>query len=130
MTVPELEEIARGAAAGAVGAISDRANAEVEKQKAYRDRNLLALAFARARLPRAGYYYEDESAEYPVVWALLPSKGEGSSGQVSWHIEPELVDVVEEGLINQEPPGGFDGHSREEKNQRLANWVHPDGSPS
>ncbi|WP_455448081.1 hypothetical protein [Natrinema thermotolerans] len=57
----------------------------------YHDRNLLAIAFARAiRLTwgpnTAGWYWHDG---WRVVWVDTPT------GQKSWHVTPVLEDVLE-----------------------------------
>ncbi|WP_455448599.1 hypothetical protein [Natrinema thermotolerans] len=86
----------------------------------YHDRNLLAIAFARAiRLTwgpdTAGWYWHDE---WPVVWVDTPT------GQKSWHVTPDLEDVLERSSLQQtEPTGGYDGHSRTLKNCRLARYI-------
>lgn len=95
-----------------------------KKERIYRDRNLAALSLAvdRQRLGGdAGWYHsEDEETDYPVVWAVLPT------GQVSWHVTPDFLDVLDESILPERtPPGGYDGHDRELKNERLA--YHIDG---
>jgi len=86
----------------------------------YHDRNLLAIAFARAmRLTwgpdTAGWYRHDD---WPVVWVDTPA------GQKSWHVTPDLEDVLERSpLDKREPIGGYDGHSRTLKNCRLARYI-------
>lgn len=132
MTDP-LEKVARGAAAGIADSLASEPltdAVEDAKEKAYRDRNLVALALARSHLPHSGYYYEEESPDWPVVWVELPSPGDDDRLQVSWHLHPDLESLVEDGLMEQEPPDGWDGHSREEKNDRLIDYVQPDGSTS
>ncbi|SEW01289.1 hypothetical protein [Natrinema salifodinae] len=86
----------------------------------YHDRNLLAIAFARAiRLTwdpnTAGWYWHDE---WPVVCVDIPT------GQKSWHVTPDLKDVLERSPLDEsEPTGGYDGHSRTLKNCRLARYI-------
>ncbi|USZ73249.1 hypothetical protein [Natronosalvus halobius] len=86
----------------------------------YHDRNLLAIAFAAivamAWGPEsAGYYYHDG---WPVIWVETPA------GQKSWHVTPDLEDVIKRSTLQEsEPPKGFDGHDRVTKNSRLARYI-------
>ena len=86
----------------------------------YHDRNLLAIAFARAIRATwgpgaAGWYWHDS---WPVIWVDTPA------GQKSWHVTPSLKDVLERShLVEHEPDGGYDGHSRTLKNCRLARYI-------
>ncbi|WP_435349006.1 hypothetical protein [Haloarchaeobius sp. HRN-SO-5] len=106
-----IEDLVEGAARGLADAIDDSTS-----QKAYEDRNLLALTLAvtRKRIGcDAGYYYHDES-DWPVVWTVLPA------GQVSWHVPPEFEQHLAESCLDAETPvGGYDGHDRRLKNDRL-----------
>lgn len=100
--------------------------------EAYRDRNLLALAFAHlvdahhdrlihsehlARYAddfRAGWHPptdEDDAdaAEWAVVWCRLPT------GQVSWHVPRHQA--LASSIPQVRLP--WDGHDRAEKNRRL-----------
>lgn len=84
-------------------------SAEKSISEVYEDRNVLALAFANLA-HHSGYavyhYVHDE-------WSVLAV--ELAYGQVSWHMRPE--DVPEEFEVFE--PVAFDGHTREEKNERL-----------
>ncbi|MCU4926663.1 hypothetical protein OB905_11830 [Halobacteria archaeon AArc-dxtr1] len=86
----------------------------------YHDRNLLAIAFATIVATtwgpdRSGYYFDDG---WPVVWVDTPT------GQKSWHLKPDLLDVLERSsLTESKPNGGFDGHGRVTKNSRLARYI-------
>ncbi|MGQ3411054.1 hypothetical protein ACT4ML_02165 [Natrinema sp. LN54] len=86
----------------------------------YHDRNLLAIAFARAihltwGRENAGWYWH---GEWPVVWVDTPT------GQKSWHVTPDLEDVLERSSLQQcKPTGGYDGHSRTLTNYRLARHI-------
>jgi hypothetical protein len=84
--VTALADLVEGAARGAAEAIDDR-----RAEQAYRDRNLLAIAFATERAEMgcdAGWYDDETDSDYPVVWAVLPT------GQVSWHVTPDLRAVL------------------------------------
>ena len=85
----------------------------------YHDRNLLAIAFARLaaiQWPGSAGWYLHEG--WPVIWVETPA------GQTSWHVTPNLTDVLERSsLLEQKPEGGFDGHDRTTKNSRLARFV-------
>ena len=123
MTVSGIDDVvgtaARGAAKGLVEALDEGA-----ADQAYRDRNLLAIAFAIERHELgcdAGYYDDETDTDYPVVWTTLPT------GQVSWHVTPEFRDVLETSpLPETEPIGGYDGHDRELKNDRVATHILED----
>ncbi len=57
----------------------------------YHDRNLLAIGFATIVAMTwgtgyAGYYYHDG---WPVIWVETPA------GQKSWHVMPDLEDVID-----------------------------------
>ncbi|MFC6953532.1 hypothetical protein [Halorubellus litoreus] len=109
-----LKGLVESAARGAAEEVADEVNAA---DRAYADRNRMALAWAvdRHRMGcDAGYYDDDTETEYPVVWVVLPT------GQVSWHITPDLRDELEASRLHeQEPVGGYDGHDRDLKNQRI-----------
>ena len=90
----------------------------------YRDRNLLALAFAEAinQLDAGGYYNavwrpaegdDADADEWAIVQVRTPE------GQVSWHVPRELAEASN--LRRSVEP--WDGHDREEKNRRLARYV-------
>lgn len=82
----------------------------------YDDRNSLAIALAVLTDEPAGYYYaDDDGSDWPVVWIAPPT------GQVSWHVPPSMQ--PEEVLENHSPAGGYDGHTRDEKNARLLRWA-------
>ncbi len=103
------------------------AKAEASLDEVYADRNLLAIAYA-TEVERGddygtgGYYYHDDE-EYPVVWAQT------IHDQQSWHVHPEFEDLlVDSPLEESEPTGGYDGHSRDEKRQRLVRQVAAGGA--
>lgn len=109
-----LGRLVEGAARGATEALTESA-----ANRAYEDRNLLAVAFAveRAQLGcDAGYYLaDDDGTNYLIVWAVLPT------GQASWHVPPQRRELLEQSPLEEtSPPGGYDGHSRPLKNRRVA----------
>lgn len=93
---------------------------EKPPDEVYHDRNLLAIAFARAIAitwgpDTAGWYWH---SDWPVVWVDTPA------GQKSWHVTPDLEDVLERSSLQQtDPTGGYDGHDRTLKNCRLARYI-------
>lgn len=93
---------------------------ETEINEVYHDRNLLAITFARAiRITwgsnTAGWYRHDG---WPVIWVDTPA------GQKSWHVTPDLEDVLERSSLQErDPPDGYDGHDRTLKNCRLARYI-------
>ncbi|DAC85292.1 hypothetical protein QIT48_gp14 [Haloterrigena jeotgali icosahedral virus 1] len=93
---------------------------EKDIDEVYHDRNLLAIGFATAVATAwdsaaVGYYYD---GEWPVVWAETPA------GQKSWHVTPDLEDVLERSTLQEgRPPTGYDGHDRTLKNSRLARYI-------
>ena len=93
---------------------------EKDVDDVYHDRNLLAIGFATAITTAwgpdsAGYYYD---AGWPVVWVETPA------GQKSWHVTPDLEDVLERSSLQEgKPDDGFDGHTRTLKNSRLARFI-------
>lgn len=50
---------------------------------------------------------------WAIVWATLPA------GEVSWHVPEELVP---DWLPEKE--GNYDGYDRDEKNDRLRDWIY------
>ncbi len=84
----------------------------------YHDRNLLAIAFATVvEMARgsSGFYYDND---WPVIWVETPA------GQTSWHIHPDLEDVLKRSTLQERPPSdGWDGHDRVTKNSRLARYI-------
>lgn len=98
------------------------------EQDAYEDRNLLALAFLRqihsvstvhlqaSSEYQYGYYNDTGTGDdWRVVWADIPGVG-----QVSWHVEKELVEGLD---WLPETDNAWDGHDREEKNERLKSFI-------
>lgn len=82
----------------------------------YRDRNLLACAIANMLdYPMAGWTPapDTDSDGWAIVWAETPM------GQVSWHVPRDLA----ESLVTRCDDYDYDGHDREEKNDRLASWA-------
>lgn len=110
-----LEAIAEGAARGAVQELGTIADTADETAKAYEDRNRLAVAFVALVGGFYGHHqigvYDDEETgdDWRVIYANLPT------GQVSWHVP---VDTVPD-WVPERDPSRWDGHSREEKNDRL-----------
>lgn len=93
---------------------------EKDVDDVYHDRNLLAIGFATAISQMfgpgfAGWYPHDG---WPVIWV------ETETGQKSWHVTPDLEDVIERSaLAKRKPEAGFDGHDRLTKNSRLARYI-------
>lgn len=95
----------------------------------YEDRNLAALGMLTAfraisNAPQVttdwnldiGWREDPEEPGWAIVWATLPA------GEVSWHIPEELVpDWLEK------DEGDYDGYDREEKNDRIEDWIFGDG---
>lgn len=95
----------------------------------YDDRNLLALAFARSvasnhGIEYVGYYEHDEWAVIVVELSKrgpLHKDGDPPKKPVSWHVRPE---VIPEWLPERDPEAWYDGHDRDEKNGRLAQFTY------
>jgi hypothetical protein len=90
----------------------------------YYDRNLLALALADLMAADtssdtdAGWYLDPHTDGWPVVWVDLPV------GQASWHVPPERRSLLERSTLDHDiPAGGWDRHTRDEKNDRLLNFL-------
>lgn len=92
----------------------------------YQDRNRLAAAFAMLAHRVGGSSCaggwqppaaEDADAdEWAVCWARLPT------GQVSWHVPRSLVEAT--ALVRERLE--WDGHDRDEKNDRLLDYARLD----
>ncbi|WP_323192842.1 hypothetical protein [Halostella sp. PRR32] len=90
----------------------------------YADRNLLALSLADllAADPDpetdAGWYLDPDTDGWPVIWIDLPT------GQASWHVPPERRSLLERSTLDFDVPvGGYDRHTRDEKNGRLTDYL-------
>lgn len=126
MTGTNLSDIVEAAGRGVADAFREGVESAA-LDRAYRDRNLLAIAYA-VEVDRGedygsgGFYYHDEE-EFPVVWV------QNVHDQQSWHVHPEFEDLLDDSPLEEsEPTGGYDGHSREEKNQRLVRQVASGGA--
>ena len=97
----------------------------------YEDRNLAAMLAAAVvastadtePLAQSGWYIPDDDGydeDWPVVW-LIPDP---EIGQVSFHVTPEDRALLEASPIpHQEPPGGFDGHTKTDVHDRLRRFL-------
>ena len=109
--------LASVAAAWVTALLIENRKLEDAKDNAYRERNLVVQALAhitdsmgfRTGLSRD----EEEGDEWPVLFIELPI-----AGQVSWHLPKQ-------GLVRlwREYKVGWDGHTTEEKYQRLRRFV-------
>lgn len=89
------------------------------KDQIYRGRNL-ATILAAVRFKgdggKAGWYRD--GGDWPVVWMEL------DEGQVGVHIRPEGTILLEQSILpNKEPPGGYDGHTRAERLNRMTEHI-------
>lgn len=90
----------------------------------YNDRNLLAVTLADLLSADttseidAGWYLDPHTDGWPVVWVDLPT------GQASWHVPPERRSLLERSTLNNDvPDGGYDRHTRDQKNERLSEYL-------
>jgi len=101
--------------------------AEKTKNEVYRERNLLAMALA-TRIHNgggyAGWHYPGDG-EWPVVWFRPPTPGtHDSGGQVGHHVPPFNEPLLElSPLPIDTPPGGYDGHTRRDRLNRLTDYI-------
>lgn len=100
----------------------------------YRDRNLLAIAFAamwHSNGGRAGYYYDpdDEYDGWPVVWVAPPGRTPAGE-QMGWHVPSSYIPLLDRTPIPNEGVR-YDGHSRVDRNNRLVEQLinHTGRSP-
>lgn len=112
-----VEALAEGAARGAADSFGKWAEVSEKAELAYDDRNALAVAFLATianhhRMHNVGHYDHGDDG-WRVVYANLPT------GMVSWHLPAEDVP----GWLPPRSPDVYDGHSREEKNRRLSDYV-------
>lgn len=95
---------------------SPESDEEKDLEAVYEDRNLLACAVAEL-LPAglAGWTPapDTDGDEWAIVWIETPS------GQMSWHVPREFA----EDLTARNDDYEYDGHDREAKNGRLADWA-------
>ena len=88
---------------------------EKDLNEVYEDRNLLACALAQSTHAPSGWVpAPDTGDEWAVVFIETPM------GQLSWHVPIEMARS-----LAPKPMGRYeyDGHSRDEKNDRLADWA-------
>lgn len=89
--------------------------AEQALTNAYRERAHL-VAFMTALYPASLAYSDPDTPGWAVVTIDLGAPGE----QMSWHIAPDDLDVFEHLIRDDQEPGFvWDGHSTEEKYERL-----------
>lgn len=91
----------------------EKAQAELAKNNAYKERDMLVAALSKLYPAWIGYHEgEDWEDDWrTIIYIKLPS------GQVSWHIhdsEKPLFDHLDPGIEE------WDGHTTEEKYERLA----------
>jgi hypothetical protein len=88
---------------------------EKDIEQVYEDRNLLACALATTiGQPMAGWTPDERFPEqWAIVWAETPM------GQLSWHVPREMA----ADLAPRNDDYEWDGHGREQKNDRLASWA-------
>lgn len=112
MTDP-IEAALTGAVKGFLDHADQAESLEGELQKAYDDRNTLAVCFVAivgdAHSQEAIGWYDHGGDGWAVIYADLPT------GQVSWHVPKGMIPAT----FPERDPDVYDGHSREEKNQRL-----------
>lgn len=105
------------------------------KQQVYRERNLYAIALAvtcHKQFDTGGWYYDE--GDWPVVWSEVPI--DLGRGIVNWsqngvHVPPHMGPLLEESALpNQPPEGGYDGHDRTQRLNRLSGYIKtPLGQP-
>ena len=93
----------------------------------YRERNLVVMALA-VRVHNGGGYagwHRPEPDEWPVVWLRLPLPGDRSDEcQVGHHVQPFNVPLLDlSPLPNEGPPNGYDGHTRNDRLNRLTDYI-------
>ena len=91
------------------------------KHDAYEDRNLAVLSWFKMiqeeDLGRVGFYNDDDSSD---EWVVLICESQ-RFGQISYHCPRGFV--RECGWINEVSGDIWDGHSRDEKNNRLKGFM-------
>jgi len=92
---------------------------EKDKDEVYHDRNVAACAFVASTCDAypGGWTpapdTDDENVEWAIVWLELPQ------GQVSWHVPR----VFAQGVLDRNDDYDYDGHSTDEKNDRVVGWM-------
>lgn len=102
------------------------------KDQVYRGRNLLAIAHATQVYRnggKAGYHTEATGKDgWPVVWfEVLVDASKNSDNacqQVGHHVRPGDMTLLRQSpLPERRPPGGYDGHDRTERLNRLTKYI-------
>jgi len=119
-----LAQVAKGAAMGLMEHGKTVGEYIEERDAAYEDRNLLAVAFVGLAaeeydINRVGWY-DHGGEDWAVIYADL------FEGQVSWHVPREVVPE----WLPERPTSVYDGHSRAEKNDVLRELIELYGGPT
>ena len=92
---------------------------EKDIEEVYADRNALVEAFARSMFSLGFpvcYYVHDE-------WAVIVV--DTPTGQTSWHVRPDPSNIPD-WIPERDGSDIFDGHDRQQKNDRLRDYARRD----
>lgn len=92
---------------------AERDYAMGERDKAYRERAAL-VAYLTANYPSELVGAESDSGAWFLVYVTTPS------GQMSWHLHEDDLDLFPHLVNKDEVPVEWDGHTTDEKYERLA----------
>lgn len=87
----------------------------------YGERNLLACAFAVAIDAYAGWCEAPDTTDPEGKWALVFIEQPDPFGQVTFHVPRSMAERF--GPPRREDGYSYDGHSTEEKIERLEAWA-------
>jgi len=98
------------------------------KDEVYRERNLLAIASAVlvwANGGEAGWHMDSTGCDgWPIVWFQLPTGGDPPFKQLGHHVRPSSRALLEQSpLPETRPPGGYDGHTRKDRLNRMVSYI-------
>jgi hypothetical protein len=96
------------------------ASGDAALNAAYRERNTLVAALIRSHGWTAEVVMAPDTEGWWIVYAETPT------GQVSWHISPDDMDLFSDWPVAfGSRPSPWDGHSTEEKYRRVAALTPP-----
>ena len=93
----------------------------------YRERNLAVISHAvalHANGQNAGWHVPED--DWPVVWFEIPTTFDPvrEYEQVGHHVQPFNEPLLDRSsLPRRAPPGGYDGHTRADRLNRLTEYI-------
>lgn len=83
------------------------------------------VALLACRYPSVIAYNDPDEPDWPIIYIRSPT------GQMSWHISPADLDLFRHvrRVHSEDPAARWDGHTTDDKYQRLVNLIHREFCP-